>query len=34
MTAAKGASAGSHQATLNVSGGGGSAHAVVFTFSK
>jgi minor extracellular serine protease Vpr len=32
MTADKGASPGSHQATLNVSDGGTLAHAVVFTF--
>ena len=34
MTAAKGSSRGFHQATLNISGRGGSAHAAVFTFIK
>jgi minor extracellular serine protease Vpr len=34
MSAAKGSSLGFHQATLNISGGGGSAHAAVFTYIK
>jgi minor extracellular serine protease Vpr len=34
MTASKGASAGGHQATLTVTGGGGSAHAAVFSYIK
>jgi minor extracellular serine protease Vpr len=34
MTAVKGSSFGSHEATLTVSGGGGSAHAAVFTYIK
>jgi minor extracellular serine protease Vpr len=34
MTATKVSSLGGHQATLNVSGGGGSAHAAVFTYIK
>jgi hypothetical protein len=34
MTAARGSSLGFHDATLTVTGGGGSAHAGVFTFIK